>query len=66
MATKRYRVLRAHDGDRWYDVGDTREAVEAEVAHLVPLTLQPVGNAAIKQEPAPANKKAAPLANKAG
>jgi hypothetical protein len=30
-----YKVLRFHIGDRDYRVGDTREAIPAEVAHLV-------------------------------
>jgi len=31
----KYTVLRQHLGDRMYLQGDVREAVEAEVAHLV-------------------------------
>lgn len=30
-----YKVLRPHQGDKWYAQGDPREAKEADVAHLV-------------------------------
>ena len=30
-----FNVLRRHEGDRLYEEGNTREAVAAEVAHLV-------------------------------
>lgn len=30
-----FNVLRRHEGDRLYEEGSTREAVAAEVAHLV-------------------------------
>ena len=36
----RYRVLRQHDGDRFYEAGETRFAREAEVKHLIPLVLE--------------------------
>jgi hypothetical protein len=60
-----YRVLRDHDGDRFYREGDTRTAVAGEVAHLLPNTLELIGPAAdeepeVKAEPEPDNK--APLA----
>jgi len=48
-----YRVARRHFGDRWYDEGETREALPADVAHLVPHVLEPVIK---KAEPAPKNK----------
>lgn len=35
-----YEVLRRHDGDKLYDVGDTRKALSNEVAHLVGNTLR--------------------------
>lgn len=67
----RYRVLREHDGDRFYNTGETREARAADVAHLVGRVLEPLGEVeaaddAEKGEPAPLNKAedAAP-ANKA-
>ncbi len=31
----RFTVLRPHIGDRPYQKGDTREAIEADVAHLI-------------------------------
>jgi hypothetical protein len=60
-----YRVLRPHDGDKFYNIGDTREGNESELKHLVPLTLEPITEA--KAEKAPLNKavKAAPK-NKGG
>jgi hypothetical protein len=30
-----YKVLRPHQGDKWYAQGDPREASEGDVAHLV-------------------------------
>ena len=42
MAKKTYRVLRRHDGDKLYEVGDTREGEDHELKHLVPLTLQEI------------------------
>lgn len=65
MTMKRYRVVRQHEGDRFYQEGDVREATPADVKHLVPHVLQPIEDEA-KAEPAPANKAepAAP-ANKA-
>lgn len=41
-----YRVLRAHDGDRFYNEGDTRTARDVDVKHLVPNTLEEIGPAA--------------------
>ena len=54
-----YIVLRNHIGDRPYSAGDIREAVEAEVSHLVRYgVLKPKAEAAQKSKPA-ARKKAA-------
>ena len=63
----RYRVLREHDGDRFYKEGETRDAKAIDVAHLVPRVLEEIGPApAEKGEPAPANKaEGAAPANKA-
>lgn len=65
--TNEYRVLRRHEGDRWYDEGDTRTAVANEVKHLVPLTLELIEDQPEeKAEPAPKNKaEGAAPANKA-
>ena len=56
----KFKALRPHQGDKWYDVDDEREADEREVAHLVASgTLEkmaePVKN---KAEPAVKNKAA--------
>lgn len=60
-----YRVLRPHDGDKFYRIGDIREGNEIDLQHLVPLTLEPITET--KAENAPLNKavKAAPK-NKGG
>lgn len=62
-----WKVKRRHMGDRFYEVGDTREATFAEVKHLVGTVLeddpQPVSE---KAESAPLNKaEVAAPANKA-
>jgi hypothetical protein len=69
--TMRFRVLRPHDGDRFYQEGEERRGTMADLGHLVPRTLEPLGasdeaRAEPKAEPAPKNKAepAAP-ANKA-
>lgn len=31
----KFKSLRPHQGDKWYDAGDEREADERDVAHLV-------------------------------
>ena len=49
-----FRVKRRHMGDRFYEVGDTREATRAEVKHLIGTVLEEP--AAGKSEPAPQNK----------
>jgi hypothetical protein len=64
-----YRVLRAHDGDRFYHEGEIRTAREVDVKHLLPNTLEPVGDApeppAEKAEPPVQNKAEPPVVNKA-
>lgn len=50
--TIQYEVLRAHEGDKSYLPGDTREAKASDVAHLIGTTLTE-------------NKAAAPKAVKA-
>ena len=61
MAT--YRVLRQHEGDRFYREGDLREIDPAEAAHLERLkVLEKVEEAASnKVEPKPQNKAEAKL-----
>jgi hypothetical protein len=54
-----FNVLRRHEGDRLYDEGDTREAVPADVAHLV------TSRVLEKANPKPRNKAEPPVANKA-
>lgn len=65
-----FRVLREHDGDRFYKQGEIREAKAGEVAHLVGKVLEPLADEpeseAAKAEPAPQNKaEGAAPANKA-
>lgn len=61
MAT--YKVLRQHHGDQLYAAGDTREADERDVAHLVENgVLEPVK---AKAEPAVQNKAEPAVRNKA-
>lgn len=64
---QKFKVLRRHDGDREYHEGDIREARAADVAHLVPGVLFPLGDGAeaksgeVGAADAPkAKKKAAP------
>lgn len=58
-----YEVLREHLGDRPYLPGETREAKEIDVAHLVKNgVLRASGE---KAQPAPANKAAPAPRNKA-
>lgn len=67
----RYRVLREHDGDRFYIEGDTRDAMSGDVAHLVGRVLEEIGPVPepasdAKSEPVPKNKaEGAAPANKA-
>lgn len=39
---KLYRVVRRHEGDKLYEVGDTREGEDHELKHLIPSCLQEV------------------------
>jgi hypothetical protein len=60
-----WKVVREHQGDRFYREGETRQGTEAELGHLVPRTLQRLG-AAEKSEPENLNKaESAAPANKA-
>lgn len=63
----KYIVKRAHQGDKWYDEGDTRDVREGDVAHLVARgVLEPVsGKAAKKAVEAPKNKAVTAPKNKA-
>uniref|UniRef100_UPI0040477F53 hypothetical protein n=1 Tax=Yoonia sp. TaxID=2212373 RepID=UPI0040477F53 len=54
----KFKVIRAHDGDKPYAVGDTREASEIDVRHLIGRCLE-------KMVEKPANKAAQKLSNKA-
>lgn len=56
-----FKVKRAHQGDRDYKVGEIRSAIATDVAHLVPLTLEPIEK---KQEPAVQNKMEPATQNK--
>lgn len=58
---KTYRVVRAHQGDKAYEVGDTREGEEHEMAHLVPNVLVEV-----KAKTEHLNKSVDPPTNKLG
>ena len=40
-----YRVLRPHDGDRFYNEGETRTARDTDVKHLIPNVLEEIGPA---------------------
>lgn len=44
MAEKlKYKVLRGHDGDRFYNEGEERVGTKAELGHLVPNVLELIG-----------------------
>lgn len=58
----KFTVLRQHLGDKMYLPGDTREAVESEVGHLVSAGV--LGKPSRKAEPAPKNKAEPSPANK--
>lgn len=62
---KLYRVVRRHDGDKPYQVGDVREGYEHELRHLIPSCLQEIKAEAEKAAPAHANKQAPAVKNKA-
>lgn len=68
MADKQYRVVRPHEGDRFYAQGDVRTLSEADAKHLVPKVLVPLDAAsgAVKVDRPLANKMDAGHANKAG
>lgn len=56
-----FKVKRHHQGERDYVPGDIRTANPSEVAHLVPLTLEPIEVKQVRQvqnkmEHAPKNK----------
>lgn len=53
-----YKVIRAHEGDKSYKVGDTRSANPNEVSHLVGTCLE-------KMADKPENKMAGKVKNKA-
>lgn len=61
----KFKVIREHQGDRFYKQGEIREGSEADFKHLIPHVLQP-DEGKEKAEAAPKNKAedAAP-ANKA-
>lgn len=54
----KFTVTRPHMGDKFYDIGDEREAKEAEVSHLI-------GSCLEKMEAASKNKAAPKVKNKA-
>jgi hypothetical protein len=58
----KFKVIRAHTGDRDYSIGETREATLADVQHLIPKTLAPVEEK--KSEAPPSNKMEAAPSNK--
>lgn len=57
-----YRVMREHEGDKFYAPGDTRAAHASDVKHLVPHVLEEIiaekadRESDNKMEQAPANK----------
>jgi hypothetical protein len=55
-ATMKFEVMRRHLGDKIYEPGDTRDASENEVAHLVKAGI--LRKAAEKAEPAAPKNKA--------
>lgn len=64
--TNRFKVIRAHEGDRHYNVGEIREGNANELRHLVPQVLQDLGPVAAEGKVAPQhrNKQARDPANK--
>jgi hypothetical protein len=61
-----WKVIREHQGDRFYNEGETRQGTEAELGHLVPRVLVKLGPAGEKAEASPLNKaESAAPANKA-
>lgn len=63
----KYTVMRPHQGDKWYDVGDPREAKPNSVAHLVAsgTLVGPSDDDGETSEPAVENKADTPATNKA-
>ena len=63
---KEFKVLRAHDGDRFYDVGAVRKANPADVERLVRMgVLEPLSGTGKAAKPA-ADKAVKPPQNKGG
>lgn len=70
----KFKVVRAHEGDRFYAEGEIREGKESEFKHLIPHVLVPAGDAPKSEQPveskslgaAPENKAEEPKGNKAG
>lgn len=56
---KTYKVARPHIGDRFYDAGETREAMPIDVKHLVDAGILVEAEAEPDPQPAPAPSKAA-------
>lgn len=56
-----FKVLRPHEGDRFYKVGEIRSGNKAELKHLVPNTLEEIG-AGEKVEPKAPKAKVEPAA----
>lgn len=66
MATKKFKVMRALDGDRFYAPGDVREMSAADAKQLVDLgALQPIEDAAADEGSAPDGKSEPERLNKA-
>lgn len=57
-----YKVLRRHEGDRFYEEGDTREGTAAELGHLVPNVLELIGPVKAEKAEAKPKNKALPAA----
>ncbi len=55
----KFQVMRQHFGDRMYEPGDTRDADEGDVLHLI------INGVLAKAEPTTANKAEPKTANKA-
>jgi hypothetical protein len=61
-----YKVLRSHEGDRFYKDGETRELSTADAKHLVDLgVLEEAVSGSEKAEMPPENKQEASPLNKA-
>lgn len=59
-----YKVLRSHEGDKFYSDGDTRELSAADAKHLVDLGVLKEIAEGEKMEGAPQNKAEKPAKNK--